>query len=191
MGRYIRQFRISDTSRIPYAHINQFLIAEGYEPVVFEGENVYKKGKGILTGPSFFKIHMVAPDVLNLEVWMKYAILPGVYVGEIDLDSFLGWAVKGPLKRRAGYLEGIFLNIGTPLFGAMPYQQGYNPQPQPGYNPQSQQNFGGNQQFNNTATPQNNAGGFNQSAPARFCTGCGAKLAPGSVFCTNCGTRVN
>lgn len=55
---------------------------------------------------------------------MKYALLPGVYVGELGLTGFVGAAVKGPLKRRVAQVEAMVMQGVSAQAAANPaYQQ--------------------------------------------------------------------
>lgn len=79
--------------------IDQLMTEKGYKKTTYKGESVYKKGKGILTAPSFFKFNNLEEEnKIRIEAWIKYAILPGLYVGESDLDSNFGFVVKKPMR---------------------------------------------------------------------------------------------
>ncbi len=161
MPRTIRDYPFNGDPNEIFQSISGYLASEGYTYKVFQGENVFQKGEGWTTGPTFFKITFF-PNVIRLEAWMKYAVLPGTYAGEIDLDSFVGIAVKGPLKERYRYIENMILN-----YGVQPqYQQPQYQQPQQYLNVQSQQSI------------------------AVFCTNCGARLEQGQNFCISCGASV-
>ena len=66
--------------------------------MTFEGENVFKKGNGWVTAPQLIKVSY-GPDRVRLEGWIKYAALPGVFIGELGWNGFVGCAGKGPMKR--------------------------------------------------------------------------------------------
>ena len=102
-------------------------------------------------------------------------ILPGVYAGEVDVGSFVGIAVKGPLKARMNYIENLIMQYGgRPAFPGM-YQQ---PVMQNPYQPpqSSQMPLSGNAQAH--------------SDRAAFCTDCGSALTQDSKFCAVCGKKV-
>lgn len=141
MSRYTRILPYNDNPARLFDTISKYLIMEGYTCQQINYENVFKKGNGILSGPTYIKIS-AAPGQIMLEAWMKYAILPGVYIGEFDLDSFVGAAVKGPLKRRVAQIEAIIMQAGNPAMGQYqapyPQNQNYNqPQQSNPYTPQS------------------------------------------------------
>ena len=142
-------------------------MSEGYEFINFEGDNVFKKGHGIATGPTIFKF-TVDCGIILMETWMKYAVLPGVYAGEIGTTGFLGCAAKGPWKNRIEYIEGILSRYGV-LHSAP-------------------------QNIEYAASSSNNQyqGGIHHSANygCGNCPKCNSPLVPGSVFCINCGNRV-
>lgn len=106
MARYRKDFPLTTSPDAIFQTVYQYLIFEGYEYLQYDHENVFKKGHGLMTGPTFLKLSF-SENAVRLEAWMKYALLPGVYVGEIGLTSFIGAAVKGPLKRRVAQIEEI------------------------------------------------------------------------------------
>lgn len=109
MARYIKDFQINGDFQPIHSAIDQYLQREGYEYTNYDGENVFKKGNGLMSNPSFFKFSYAGNQV-RMETWMKYALLPGVYVGELGLDGFVGAAVKGPWKKRTSQIESILAN---------------------------------------------------------------------------------
>ena len=75
MGRYHNEFKFNNTIHPQlFADIHQYMLNEGYEYRNFEGENVYKKGKGFSLGPTFLKI-MADQDRIVVEAWIKFAVV--------------------------------------------------------------------------------------------------------------------
>ena len=165
MARYISTYKITGNINEAYAYIQQYLLNEGYEFVNFEGDDVFKKGHGIATGPTIFKFTM-SGGFIKMETWMKYAVLPGVYAGEIGTTGVMGWAVKGPWKERIEYIEGIMSRYGVA--------------------------HGIAQDYSESEINQSQNGGVHHSADygCGRCSKCNSPLVPGSEFCVNCGTRV-
>jgi hypothetical protein len=97
--------------------VKDFCAKEGFNFKSYKGEDVWQKGVGALTAPQFLKIGY-AGGYLHLEAWIKNAILPGVYVGEMDLSGGYGFAVKKQLKKRVDALIGL-------LTQPIPDSQGY------------------------------------------------------------------
>ena len=129
MGRYIRDFMIKTDPQPVLAAVFNYLQSEGYEYTELNGEKVYKKGKGLVTGPSIFKIYQYGAAI-RLETWMKYAIAPGLYVGELDTTGFVGSAVKGPWKNRIAHIEHLLSGISMPdngNFNTYPPNNAYTP----------------------------------------------------------------
>lgn len=124
MGRYSKEFAFYANPAPLFDNIGKYLSIEGYKFTLAGQEQVFKKGNGILCGPTYIKIFAV-PGKIVLQAWMKYALLPGVYCGEIDLDSFMGWAVKGPLKQRVAQIEMMILQAGGTV--QPPYAAQYIP----------------------------------------------------------------
>lgn len=93
MGRYIKDFHVNANFQVVHVAVNQYLLSEGYVYINYDGENVYKKGKGALSSPTFFKFSYCNNTVI-METWMKYAFFPGVYVGELGVNGFVGCAAR-------------------------------------------------------------------------------------------------
>ncbi len=123
MAREIREYGINVNPEYLFGAIRDYLVnVENYEYIEYENENVFKRGLGMMSGPTFFKF-MFSPGVVRMETWMKYSLLPGVYVGEIGTTGFVGAATKGPWKKRIDTIESIiFQNGGIILNGSFGYQ---------------------------------------------------------------------
>ncbi len=95
------------TTAYPPQQVNNifasYLTSEGFEPKTIDGENIWKKGVGLLTAPQCIKLSY-QNNVYILEAWLKFAILPGVYVSEMDLDGFIGCIPKSILKSKVDYI---------------------------------------------------------------------------------------
>lgn len=105
--RYVKTFQINAEPQAVHTAINQYLQSEGFEYINYKGEIVFKKGFGIVSGPTFFKF-LYSANTVRMETWMKFALFPGVYVGELGVKGFIGCAAKGPWKNRIKYLENLF-----------------------------------------------------------------------------------
>lgn len=139
-----------------FNEIYSYLLSEGYEYTQYQNEQVFKKGVGLVSGPTFVKVSFQG-NMVCLEAWMKFAVVPGVYAGEYGLTDLVGAVAKGPLKSRVAYIEFLIQRYGgSPMFSPAAYPPAMPVQPGPG----------------------------------RFCTRCGAPLAPDAAFCTNCGNAV-
>lgn len=104
MARYVKDLALQYDPNTSFAAIQQYLASEGFEYITYEGENVFKKGKGVFVAPTFIKVTFGTSSV-RVESWLKYALLPGVYVGEIGMEGFVGFAVKGTMKRCVARIE--------------------------------------------------------------------------------------
>ena len=100
-----------------------YLSKEGFKQKLYKGEAVWKKGNGLLPAPQFIKISSLQGHV-HLEAWIKQAILPGVYVGEMGLDGAYGFAIKKVLKDRVDALARLLYQ---PLAAAAPVPAGPAP----------------------------------------------------------------
>lgn len=106
MPRHIREFRLQAPPEQTFGIIHQYMIANGFTYTTFEGEQVFKKGDGWITAPNVVKV-TYGPDRVRVEAWLRYAILPGVYGGELAFDGFVGCAVKGTIKKCFAYIEQV------------------------------------------------------------------------------------
>ena len=80
MAKFIRDYDIGQNGEAVFNDINAYLVSEGYKYVKYKGQDVFKKGNGFVSGPTFFKLTFYG-SVLRLETWLAYAWLPGVYSG--------------------------------------------------------------------------------------------------------------
>lgn len=130
--RFETTFTINQPEEFVQFILNDFFAKEGFTLTDYNGERVWKKGVGMLTAPQFIKVDYQNGQV-HLEAWMKYAILPGVYCGEMGLTGFWGFAVKKVLRDRVDAL--IYLlqqpvaQSGQPMPHANPAQAAPSAQP--------------------------------------------------------------
>lgn len=86
--------------------VAEYLSSEGFEPTEWDtyGGEVWKKGHGVMLAPQYIHVTVV-PGRVHLEAWCRYALLPGVYVGEMGLTGMFGAAAKNALKKRVMQIE--------------------------------------------------------------------------------------
>ncbi len=111
MPRYESNFVISQPPAAVFNMIRGFLQAEGYEYTVYGDEQLFKKGVGVVAAPSFIAVTFPG-NTVKIQALIKFAVLPGVYAGEMNLEGFTGIAVKQPLKARVEYIERMILSTG-------------------------------------------------------------------------------
>jgi len=104
MSRYINEFATSYTPEQIYTIVNNFCMSEGFSTYNYNGEMLYKKGSGWVSAPQYIKVTNAGSNV-RVEAFIKYAILPGVYVGEMGLTGFFGFAIKAALGTKVATLE--------------------------------------------------------------------------------------
>lgn len=90
-----------------------FFQKEGFQPVVYKGVPVWKKGNGLLTAPQYVQI-AYGGGVVHIEAFLRTAIFPGVYVGEMGLDGAYGFLMKEMLR---GKLNQLIALLCQPLPG--------------------------------------------------------------------------
>lgn len=104
MSRYTNTIESSLTAEAVAGVTEQYLRGEGFALSIIDGQQVWKKGMGLLTGPQIILVRIV-PGSVRIEAWIKFALLPGVYIGEMGLDGFFGVIPKQALLSRVKELE--------------------------------------------------------------------------------------
>lgn len=92
------------------SEIAKYLTNEGFSIVTHKGQQVWKKGMGILTAPQYIALFFSQNEVV-IEAFLRYAILPGVYVGEMGIDGVFGAIPKTALKGRVTAVEQYLYSI--------------------------------------------------------------------------------
>jgi hypothetical protein len=86
--------------------VTSFMTSEGFTRARYGRYEVWKKGHGF-SMPQFLTADAVDGKV-HIEAWLKYPILPGVYVGgELDTGSGIGFVMRKKLRDRVERLEGL------------------------------------------------------------------------------------
>ena len=106
MSRYIAEVPASQSFEIVRRQIEEYLRNESFKEIQRGGETVWKKGMGLITGPQFVKFEP-AGNVVKLEAWIKFALLPGIYLGEIGIKGVMGAIPKRKLRHRVEEIEKI------------------------------------------------------------------------------------
>ena len=103
MARYRNQL----PTRLPpdqvHQHLANYLASQGFR-LVDPQQNVWQKGMGLMLGPQFVRYES-HPGQLRLEAWIKFALLPGVYLGEMGIDGFFAFIPKKMLKGKVQEIE--------------------------------------------------------------------------------------
>ena len=172
MARYTKDFQMKMDPQTIHSAVNQYLQAEGYEYINYDGENVFKKGSGVVSNPTFFKFSYFG-NTVRMETWMKYAFFPGVYVGELGVTGVAGSAVKGSWKKRISHLETMLNDFirQSAFYSSAPTQSNVNDETQ----------LLNEDHFEETCVMNENK--------VEYCMSCGAQMSAGAAFCTACGQR--
>lgn len=172
MGRYFNRFPTNLPPEQVNTIINDFYNINNFKPYNYKGEIWMKCGKGILTAPQIIRI-IVQGNVITVEAFIRYAVLPGVYIGEFELDDSFFMCV--PKKAFISKLKNLEMYLGfNPAFA-------YN---QINANMPNVQTPVQNQQFNNM-----NYVPINNQANVKICPRCAKPSSLESEFCTNCGYK--
>jgi len=103
MSRYQNTISTDESADSLLDAISNYLTQEGFKQID-PAENIWKKGMGIMLGPQFVRFE-VRSGALNLEAWIKFALFPGLYVGEMGIDGMLAFVPKRMLKKRVADIE--------------------------------------------------------------------------------------
>lgn len=131
MARYVKDLPLVEDPNSSFAAIYQYLTQDGFVYEEYKGEQVFRKGSGWVSCPTFIKVSY-APNMVRLEAWIKYAILPGVYAGEMGMEGFAGSLAKGTMRRCAAWVEQRLGGGVQPMTVPQP-QQGYGDPSAPNY----------------------------------------------------------
>jgi len=165
VARYTNNIPFYGDVNTTFNMIGQSLTSSGFEYTQYEGEKVFKKGKGFFVAPTFVKVSF-ANGMARVESWIKYALFPGVYIGEYGMTGMVGAAAKGPMKKAVQNVESIIQQMmGT---ATLPDQN----------------------MSMNTGSYNNNS--YSQpQVKKQFCTRCGTEILDNSSFCSICGNPLN
>lgn len=182
MARYIKNFQTNVDFQAVHSAVNQYLQSEGYEYINYDGENVFKKGNGVWASPTFFKFSY-SDKMVKMETWMKYAFFPGVYIGELGVDGFVGCAVKGAWKKRIGNLESILSNFAmqTTYYSPIPTQNNIDDN--------ATKLLNDTDNYEETCILDENKVEPVVAKSPVFCNGCGNQMLDGALFCSVCGQK--
>jgi hypothetical protein len=106
MARYVAEIPAHRPFETVRRQIEDYLRNESFKETQRGGETVWKKGMGLITGPQFVKFGP-AGNAVKLEAWIKFALLPGIYLGEIGIKGFFGAIPKRKLRHRVEEIEKI------------------------------------------------------------------------------------
>ena len=109
MPRYSHELSVTKNADQIAQIAAQCLTGEGFKLTNINGEEVWKKGNGIMAGPQFIAVKPSGTGTVLVEAWIKFAILPFVYGGEMDLTGFVGAVPKTFLKDRVNKLERLLV----------------------------------------------------------------------------------
>ncbi len=118
MPRTVKDFMYNGSIEPLRNATEQYLRSNQFQSAIVNGEQVFQKGNGFFLAPKFLKITFFQGGI-RVEAWMKYAIVPGAFVGEIGLDTFGLSIPRAQLKKTVAQIEALCMQ-----FGAQPLQDG-------------------------------------------------------------------
>jgi len=104
MSRYENEIPLGMDRARAEEIIQEFFKGEGFSQAQLEGETVWQKGFGLLTAPQYMKVE-IQNGRAKLQAWIKFAILPGVYLGEFGTDGLFLLVPRRLLKAKVQALE--------------------------------------------------------------------------------------
>jgi len=103
MGRYVNTISTPRSPENITKLISTYLTREGFKQID-SGQNLWKRGMGLMLGPQYVRFE-ATPGNVRLEAWIKFALLPGVYLGEMGVDGMFAIIPKRKLKARVVEIE--------------------------------------------------------------------------------------
>ncbi len=123
MGRYVAEYTIGQPDDFIRLVSEDYFQKEGFKLVPYKGEMLWKKGRGVLTAPQYIKL-AYGQGIVHVEAFIRWTILPGVYVGEMALDNgFVGAIPKSMLMDKVNTLLRLLsqpMPVAAPAGGPMP-----------------------------------------------------------------------
>ena len=123
MGRYVAEYTIGQPDDFIRLVSEDYFQKEGFKLVPYKGEMLWKKGRGVLTAPQYIKL-AYGQGIVHVEAFIRWTILPGVYVGEMALDNgFVGAIPKSMLMDKVNTLLRLLsqpMPAASPAGGPMP-----------------------------------------------------------------------
>lgn len=107
MSRYIVDMNTGKPDDFIRFVSEDYFVKEGFKQELRDGEVIWRKGSGWLTAPQFIKL-LYQNGQVHLEAWLKYPVLPGVFVGEMGVTGFFAAIPKGMLKSSVDTLVALF-----------------------------------------------------------------------------------
>jgi len=110
MARYVNCIKVPVDPNTITERITEYMTAEGFKLIDYKGQMTWKKGSGWVTAPQYLGIQY-GPDYVQIDAFIKYALLPGVYIGEMGTDGFFGAVPKSLLNNRVKALETFIFSL--------------------------------------------------------------------------------
>ncbi len=96
MSRTIMEYQLNKPDDFIQFVANDFLMKEGFQLVNYKGEQVWKRGTGMITAPSYVKF-LYGGGKIHIEAWIRS-------MGEQDLNGAMAAIPKSQLRSRVDRL---------------------------------------------------------------------------------------
>ena len=104
MARYHNDWQTPGPAQAYEPAISAYMTSEGFRQKQYKGQMVWKKGIGLMTYPQYLSIQYNGNSIC-VEAFIRYPLLPGVYIGELGINGFFAALPKGLLKQRVNTVE--------------------------------------------------------------------------------------
>lgn len=118
MARFKTEIQLNQPQSFIDFIIKDYFNKETFTCKEKKGEVVWQYGTGFLTAPQFIK-YKYENGLLTIEAWLKFPILPGVFLGEMGLTGFYGAIPKSNLRKKVDQLVQL---ASQPLPSNMPIE---------------------------------------------------------------------
>ena len=109
MARYQNTLKMTKDYPVYEKAISDLLESKGFAPVDYNGTPMWKKGMGVLAGPQFVGFHQEGQTIV-LEGFIRFALLPGVFIGEMGTEGIVGIVPKRQLKKLLTAVEDLIIS---------------------------------------------------------------------------------
>lgn len=103
MSRFRTEIQLNKPADFVDYIMQDFLTKELFNFRELKWEGVWQLGQGFLSAPQIIK-YSYQNGTLTLEAWLRFALFPGVYLGEMGLSGVFGALPKSVLRNKVNQL---------------------------------------------------------------------------------------
>jgi len=110
MAKYINSIPFNGNVQVLIQSIANYMASEGFGTINYKGQTIWKKGFGVLQAPQYVAVYF-EQNAIRVEAFIKFALFPGVYIGEMGTTGFFGFVPKSILAQRITAVENYIKSI--------------------------------------------------------------------------------